>query len=132
MSTLTVEQADAVTAVVTSGRTLDVLVGAERPLVEPAQLVPQHGQGPDLGRLAIGQRHARGEAIGRMKAAGVSYEQRMQEADEITWPQPLAEELKAALEIYRQQETQAIVKAYLGLAAALFVVAAAVWAYYDR
>lgn len=37
-----------------------------------------------------------------MKAAGVSYEQRMQEADEITWPQPLAEELKAALEIYRQ------------------------------
>ena len=48
------------------------------------------------------QRHARGEAIGRMKAAGVSYEQRMQEADEITWPQPLAEELKAALEIYRQ------------------------------
>ncbi|MFT0848984.1 DUF3516 domain-containing protein [Actinomycetaceae bacterium L2_0104] len=48
------------------------------------------------------QRQARGEAISRMKAAGISYEQRMQEADEITWPQPLAEELHAALEIYRQ------------------------------
>ena len=37
-----------------------------------------------------------------------------------------------ALEIYRQQETQAIVKAYLGLAAALFVVAAAVWMFRNR
>lgn len=48
------------------------------------------------------QRHARGEAIGQMKAAGMSYEQRMAEADEITWPQPLAAELNAALETYRQ------------------------------
>jgi MFS transporter, FHS family, L-fucose permease len=37
-----------------------------------------------------------------------------------------------ALETYRQQETQAIVKAYLGLAVALFVVAAAVWMFRSR
>lgn len=48
------------------------------------------------------QRQARGEAIGRMKAAGMSYEHRMAEADEITWPQPLSEPLHAALETYRQ------------------------------
>ena len=48
------------------------------------------------------QRQAKGEAIGRMKAAGMSYEQRMAEADEITWPQPLSVELHAALETYRQ------------------------------
>jgi FHS family L-fucose permease-like MFS transporter len=38
----------------------------------------------------------------------------------------------AALESYRQQETQAIVKAYLGLAVALFVVATAVWLFRNR
>lgn len=38
----------------------------------------------------------------------------------------------AALETYRQQETQAIVKAYLGLAAALLVVAVVVWAFRNR
>ncbi|MDO4888077.1 MAG: DUF3516 domain-containing protein [Actinomycetaceae bacterium] len=47
------------------------------------------------------ERKARGEAIGRMKAAGFSYEERMAEADEITWPQPLAELLTGALETYR-------------------------------
>ncbi|MBK6674193.1 MAG: sugar MFS transporter [Proteobacteria bacterium] len=38
----------------------------------------------------------------------------------------------AALEAYRQQETQAIVNAYLGLAVALFIVAAAVWMFRNR
>ncbi|OCA94673.1 helicase [Actinobaculum suis] len=45
---------------------------------------------------------ARGQAINRMKLAGVPYEERMAEADKITWPQPLAEELRAALDIYAQ------------------------------
>ena len=48
------------------------------------------------------QRAAKGEAIGRMKAAGMGYDERMAEADQITWPQPLAEELRAALATYRQ------------------------------
>ncbi len=48
------------------------------------------------------QRAARGELINRLKAAGVGYDERMAEADSITWPQPLGEELHAALEVYRQ------------------------------
>lgn len=48
------------------------------------------------------QRTAKGEAIGRMKAAGMSYEERMAEADQITWPKPLEAELTASLEIYAQ------------------------------
>jgi superfamily II RNA helicase len=48
------------------------------------------------------QRAAKGEAIARMKAAGMSYEERMAEADQITWPKPLDHELHAALEIYAQ------------------------------
>lgn len=38
----------------------------------------------------------------------------------------------AALDAYRQQETRAIVQAYLGLAVALAAVAAAVWAFRNR
>lgn len=48
------------------------------------------------------ERQARGEAIGKMKASGMGYEERMAEADKITWPQPLREELHAALAVYRQ------------------------------
>ena len=48
------------------------------------------------------ERAARGEAIGRMKAAGMGYEERMAEADSITWPRPLAELLEGALAVYRQ------------------------------
>ena len=48
------------------------------------------------------ERAARGEAIGRMKAAGMGYEERMAEADSITWPRPLAELLEEALAVYRQ------------------------------
>lgn len=47
------------------------------------------------------ERAARGEAIGRMKAAGMGYEERMAEADSITWPRPLAELLEGALTVYR-------------------------------
>ncbi|WP_338748019.1 DEAD/DEAH box helicase [Janibacter alittae] len=53
--------------------------------------------------ILMAQQHAaRGEAIGEMKADGIEYDERMRLLDEITWPQPLAEELAAAFETYRQ------------------------------
>ena len=53
--------------------------------------------------LIAQEKKARGEAIGRMKAAGIGYEERMAEADLITWPKPLAEELLVpALATYAQ------------------------------
>ena len=45
---------------------------------------------------------ARGEAVGAMKADGMEYEERMDALDDVTWPRPLAEELEAALRVYRQ------------------------------
>ncbi|MCR2052075.1 DUF3516 domain-containing protein [Actinomyces bowdenii] len=48
------------------------------------------------------QRAARGEAVAVMKAEGMDYEERMAALEEITWPQPLAELLAPALEMYRQ------------------------------
>ena len=48
------------------------------------------------------QRAARGEAIAAMKAEGMDYEERMAALEEITWPQPLAELLTPALEMYKQ------------------------------
>ncbi len=52
--------------------------------------------------LMAQQHSARGEAIGEMKADGIEYDERMRLLEEITWPQPLAEELAAAFETYRQ------------------------------
>ncbi len=53
--------------------------------------------------LLFAQRHAaRGEAIGRLKADGVDYDERMRLVEDVTWPQPLAELLEATYEIYRQ------------------------------
>ncbi len=53
--------------------------------------------------VLLAQQHAaRGEAIAEMKADGIEYDERMRLLDEITWPQPLAEELEAAFETYRQ------------------------------
>ncbi len=46
---------------------------------------------------------ARGEAVGAMKADGMDYEDRMDALDDVTWPTPLAEELEAALRVYRQR-----------------------------
>lgn len=46
------------------------------------------------------QRQARGELIGKLKADGVDYNERMAEADEVTWPKPLVELLEPALAIY--------------------------------
>jgi len=45
---------------------------------------------------------ARGEAVGAMKADGLEYEERMEALDDVIWPRPLAEELEAALRVYRQ------------------------------
>ncbi|WP_434967193.1 DEAD/DEAH box helicase [Janibacter indicus] len=53
--------------------------------------------------VLVAQQHAaRGEAVAEMKADGIEYEERMRLLDEITWPRPLAEELAAAFETYRQ------------------------------
>ena len=48
------------------------------------------------------QFEARGEAVARMKADGIEYDERMELLEEVTWPQPLRELLEATLEIYRQ------------------------------
>src|SRR5690625_5128148 len=69
---------------------LDVISVIEATLEDPRPL------------LYAQQRHARGEAIGAMKAEGMEYEERMEALEEITWPRPLAELLEAALATYRQ------------------------------
>lgn len=48
------------------------------------------------------QRAARGEAVAAMKAEGMDYEERMAALEEVTWPQPLADLLVPALEMYKQ------------------------------
>ncbi len=45
---------------------------------------------------------ARGEAVAAMKAEGLEYEERMALLEDVTYPQPLAELLFPALEIYAQ------------------------------
>ena len=48
------------------------------------------------------QRAARGEAVARMKADGIEYEERMVLLEEVTHPQPLRELLEALYETYRE------------------------------
>lgn len=43
---------------------------------------------------------ARGEAVGKMKAEGIEYDERMEMLEEITWPKPLDELLSAAFETF--------------------------------
>ncbi|WP_431310124.1 DEAD/DEAH box helicase [Litorihabitans aurantiacus] len=51
--------------------------------------------------VLMAQQHAaRGEAIGTMKADGLEYDERMELLEEVTYPQPLAELLAGAFEIY--------------------------------
>ncbi|MDD9207831.1 DUF3516 domain-containing protein [Georgenia sp. 10Sc9-8] len=69
---------------------LDVVSVIEATLEDPRPL------------LYAQQRAARGEAIGAMKAEGMEYADRMEALEEVTWPQPLAEMLTAALATYRQ------------------------------
>ncbi len=50
------------------------------------------------------QQHvARGEAIAAMKADGVEYDERMALIEDITWPEPLADLLEPAYEMYRER-----------------------------
>ena len=52
--------------------------------------------------LLAQQNAAKGELLAELKADGVEYTERMARLDEVTWPKPMAEELEAALEIYRR------------------------------
>lgn len=70
--------------------TLDTVSTIEAILEDPMQI------------LLAQQNAARGELLAELKADGVEYTERMALIDEVTWPKPLAEELEAALEIYRK------------------------------
>lgn len=70
--------------------TVDVVSVVEATLDDPRPL------------LYAQQRAARGEAIAAMKAEGMDYEERLAAMEEITWPQPLADLLAPALEMYRR------------------------------
>jgi superfamily II RNA helicase len=52
--------------------------------------------------LMAQQFKARGEAVAQMKADGIEYEARMDLLESVTYPQPLAELLDAAYEMYRR------------------------------
>ncbi len=57
---------------------------------------------PPMTLLFAQQHAARGDEIGRLKADGVDYEERMAIVESTGWPKPLAELLEAAYETYRQ------------------------------
>ncbi|MER3389287.1 MAG: DUF3516 domain-containing protein [Microcella sp.] len=67
---------------------LDVVSVIEATLDDPRPVLRQQ------------EHKARGEAIGRMKAQGMEYDERMEALDEITHPRPLAELLEAMFETY--------------------------------
>ena len=69
--------------------TLDTVSIIESILEDPMQI------------LLAQQNAAKGELLAELKADGVEYTERMAQLDEVTWPKPLAEDLEAALEIYR-------------------------------
>ncbi|HEV2343380.1 MAG TPA: DUF3516 domain-containing protein [Actinocrinis sp.] len=69
---------------------LDVLSVVESTLDDPRQI------------LAAQENKAKGDAVAEMKAAGIEYEERMERLAEITHPQPLAELLAHAYEVYRR------------------------------
>lgn len=70
--------------------TLDVISTFEAILDNPRQL------------LQAQQSQARGEELAALKAEGVDYTDRMALLEEVTYPQPLAEELDAAFETFAQ------------------------------
>jgi superfamily II RNA helicase len=67
---------------------LDLLSIIEATLEDPRQI------------LSAQQHKARGEAIGRMKAEGIEYDERMELLEEVTYPKPLEELLEAAFAMY--------------------------------
>ncbi|KJR02749.1 MULTISPECIES: DEAD/DEAH box helicase [Gordonia] len=52
--------------------------------------------------LVAQRKQARDAAVAEMKADGIEYEERMERLEQITWPQPLAEEIGFAYETYRR------------------------------
>jgi superfamily II RNA helicase len=69
---------------------LDVLSVIESTLDNPRQV------------LSAQAFRARGDAVERMKADGMEYEERMEALEDVTYPRPLAELLEHAYEIYRR------------------------------
>lgn len=69
---------------------LDVISILESTLEDPRQVVMAQ------------RRKERDVAIAEMKAEGIEYEERMELLEEVTWPQPLAEEIGFAFETYRR------------------------------
>ena len=69
---------------------LDVLSIIESTLDDPRQV------------LSAQQFKARGEAVARMKADGIEYDERMELLEDITYPKPLEDVLEAAYETYRK------------------------------
>jgi superfamily II RNA helicase len=67
---------------------LDVLSVLESTLDNPRPL------------LSAQQFRARGEAVAAMKAEGIEYDERMELLESVTYPQPLADQLHGAYEIY--------------------------------
>lgn len=68
---------------------LDALSVIESTLESPRQI------------LSAQQHKARGEAVNKMKADGIEYDERMALLEEVKHPEPLAELLNAAYEMYR-------------------------------
>jgi len=69
---------------------LDALSVIESTLDDPRQV------------LSAQQFKARGEAVARMKADGIEYDERMELLDAVTYPKPLADLLDAAYDLYRR------------------------------
>ena len=69
---------------------LDVVSVFEATLNDPRQV------------LAAQQRAARGDAVAKMKADGIEYDERMELLNDVTHPKPLHDLLTAAFGIYRQ------------------------------
>jgi superfamily II RNA helicase len=69
---------------------LDALSVIESTLDDPRQV------------LSAQQFKAKGAAVAQMKADGVEYEQRLELLEQVTHPQPMAELLEAAYEMYRR------------------------------
>lgn len=67
---------------------LDVLSVVEATLEDPRQV------------LSAQRSQARAELVSALKAQGATYEERVAEVEEVTWPRPLAELLEAAYETY--------------------------------
>ncbi|KAB1504523.1 DUF3516 domain-containing protein [Corynebacterium sp. 320] len=68
--------------------TLDIISTFEAVLDDPRQV------------LLAQRAHARGEEIAALKAEGVDYTERMAIVEDISWPQPLADELEEAYETF--------------------------------